>query len=98
KDLTFIDLESWDMQIRPYRFGLDYEWDAPAASVRGHVFTERGVYRPGETVHVKGYLRLDRGKRLELLPGEEVQVVVTDARDEVVKEGNVRLSDYGSFD
>ena len=97
KDMTFIDLESWDMQILPYRFGMDYEWDAPAAAIRGHVFTERGVYRPGESVHIKGYVRMDKGRKLEKVPVKEMSVSVIDARGESIASTNVPLSELGSF-
>ena len=97
-DMSFMDLESWDMEIRPYRFGLDYQWDAPAAAVRGYVFTERGVYRPGEQVKIKGYVRLDRGRKLEPLPVQRVLVLVKDQRDQIALTQELTLSELGGFD
>jgi uncharacterized protein YfaS (alpha-2-macroglobulin family) len=84
EDLAFIDLNNWEIKTEPYSFNLPYEWDAVADHLRGIVFTERGVYRAGETVHVKGYLRLDRGRALESLVGETVQVNIRDPLGEVV--------------
>jgi hypothetical protein len=98
EELSFLDLESWRTSIEPYRFGLNYDWDARAAEVRGFIFTERGVYRPGESVHVKGYLRYDRGKRLEKLPVDNVSVTVTDAHSDVILVRELKLGEYGSFD
>ncbi len=97
-DLTFIDLESWDMQLAPWRFGYEYAWDAAPAEVRGFVFAERGVFRPGERVHLKGYLRADRGRSLELLPQRDATVTVTDSRDSVILTRQVQLSALGSLD
>lgn len=42
----------------------------------GHVFTERPIYRPGEEVHLKGYVRTRAEGRLRLASGE-VRFVVT---------------------
>lgn len=98
KELSFIDLENWDMQSRPYRYDLPYDWDAPAVSLRGHIFTERGVYRPGEAVHVKGYLRIDKGRKLELLPVNEADITITDSTDEIVFNERVSLTDLDGFD
>ena len=37
----------------------EYEWDPATVSdsVTGFAFDDRGIYRPGETVHVKGWFR-----------------------------------------
>ena len=98
EELSFIDLDSWNMQMEPYRFNLPYDWDAPAVALRGHIFTERGVYRPGEKAHVKGYLRVDKGRKLELLPVDRARVTVKDSMNNVVIDREVRLSDLDGFD
>jgi uncharacterized protein YfaS (alpha-2-macroglobulin family) len=92
-ELSFLDREDWEMQIAPYNYGLNYEWDAPAAALRGHIFTERGVYRPGEEVHIKAHLRVDRGRTLELLPGDRARVRVTNSQSGVEFDQEVALSD-----
>lgn len=42
-----------------YGYGYDYEYDAKnkGRSYKGLVFTDRGLYREGETVHLKGMVR-----------------------------------------
>lgn len=65
KDLSFLDLVSTEVPLANTRTGPDY-------LTRGYeafVFTDRGVYRPNETVHVKAILR-DR----ELNPPESFPV------------------------
>src|SRR5690606_13848517 len=57
-DAALLDLADWDTNFEPYRFGLPYAWGETATGLRGYVFTERGVYRAGETVHVKGFVRV----------------------------------------
>mgnify|MGYP001942661631 CR=1 FL=1 len=98
KELSFIDLENWNMQVMPYRFNLPYAWDAPAVALRGHIFTERGVYRPGESTHVKGYLRLDKGRTMEVLPVDRARVVVHDSQNNVVMDQEIAMTDLDGFD
>jgi|GEM_PF-1664435 len=97
-DLAFVDLDDWATRIDPYRFDLPYAWEPQADVVRGFVFTERGVYRSGEKVYVKGYLRMDRGQTLELLPGGRVAVDVSDPMGETAFTSEVDLDDLGGFD
>jgi uncharacterized protein YfaS (alpha-2-macroglobulin family) len=40
----------------------------PSAEILAHVFPERPVYRPGDDVHLKGYVRLRTQGRLEIVP------------------------------
>ena len=96
-ELSFLDLNDWNTQIEPYRFNQPYDWDAPAVALRGHVFTERGVYRPGETVYIKGYLRMDRGRKLELLPVDRARVRVKDAQNNLVVDEEVEMTDLDGF-
>ncbi len=98
EDLAFIDLNTWEIKTEPYSFNLPYEWDAVADHLRGLVFTERGVYRSGETVHIKGYLRLDRGRALESLVGESVQVEIHDPLGEVVLTRELTLGAANDFE
>ncbi|MBT9588763.1 hypothetical protein IV102_35845, partial [bacterium] len=60
----------------------------------------RRIYRPGDTVHFKGWLRrLPFGKALERLPtGQEVHYVCKDPRDQVIREGTAVLTPQGGFD
>ncbi|HUK14173.1 MAG TPA: MG2 domain-containing protein [Thermoanaerobaculaceae bacterium] len=47
----------------------------PQAQTLCHIFTERPVYRPEETVHIKGYLRTRRAGTLKPVTGSGVVVV-----------------------
>ena len=40
-----------------YRFDLNGAWENSPPRAEGLVFTDRGIYRPGEKVYVKGILR-----------------------------------------
>jgi uncharacterized protein YfaS (alpha-2-macroglobulin family) len=68
-----------------------------------YAFTDRPLYRPGEDVHVKGWVRvLARGGQgdVALPPGrlEAVRYTVYDARRGELASGRARLNDRAGFD
>jgi uncharacterized protein YfaS (alpha-2-macroglobulin family) len=67
----------------------------PAPEVLCHLFTERPVYRPEETVHIKGYLRRRAGGHLKQItdPG----LVVVDGPGGLVWRLPVKVTAEGSF-
>ncbi len=72
--------------------------EAGVEARRSYVFTERGVYRPGDTVHVKGTVRLPQGGRLAPVPKALVAAVLLDASHKEVARQSVTTSDTGGFD
>ncbi|HEX8432660.1 MAG TPA: Ig-like domain-containing protein, partial [Longimicrobium sp.] len=66
-----------------------------------HSFTDRNLYRPGETVRFKGWLRWLRpgvDGQLTLPARGEVSYTVRDPRGEELAKGTARLTDLGGFD
>jgi uncharacterized protein YfaS (alpha-2-macroglobulin family) len=63
----------------------------------GLVFTDRGVYRPGELVKVGGYFRRTAEKGFSLLPGQEYQYQIQDAQNETIAVGTSKLDAYGAL-
>lgn len=62
------------------------------------IFTERGIYRPGDEVHVKGIGRVRRGTRWEIPAQKEVKLDIMAPRGEKMRTVKVALSPAGSFD
>ena len=90
--------------IEPYRFNIDYNWRSQYQPWSASIFTDRGLYRAGEDVFIKGIVR----KRVSdnwRIPVEDpargkselVLARVVDSHGEVVLLDTVSLSDYGSF-
>ncbi|MEM9997309.1 MAG: alpha-2-macroglobulin family protein, partial [Bacteroidota bacterium] len=63
----------------------------------GTVFSDRGLYRAGETAHLKGILR-GRTDGDWATFTDSIRVLVTDSRDEIVVDHRLQPSTYGSFD
>ena len=95
-DTAFTSSE-WGTGIDPYRFGISYDWDPEPEKIQGSLFTERGIYRAGEPVHIKGIIRKrDQGRWL--LPAvRSVACEVTDPFQKPVYKGRADLDAFGSF-
>jgi alpha-2-macroglobulin len=83
---------------------LAQEWTPaqPVDTLRWHVFDDRQVYRPGETVKMKGWVRrltLSGDAQIELLADAgPVSYRVTDAQGNEIAVGEAELSSLGGFD
>jgi alpha-2-macroglobulin len=62
----------------------------------GYLFTERGVYRPGETVNFKCYSRMYKDRHIVSPTGAKVKLEITDPRNDVVYSKVLQLSEYGT--
>lgn len=62
-------------------------------------FTDRALYRPGQTIQYKGIcLRVDqRGDNYELLRGRKLTVVFSDPNGKEIAKAEHLCNDYGSF-
>ena len=70
----------------------------PGERLTAAMFADRGVYKLGETVRVKGMVRTETPAHLQLPVGvDQVQVIVTDARDASVAKRLVKVSNTGAF-
>jgi uncharacterized protein YfaS (alpha-2-macroglobulin family) len=84
----------WSSGISPWDFGFEggylQEW-------RIHTYTDRPIYRPGQTVHFRGIARAEDDARYTLPAGGDVRVVIYDATWEQIYEEMLPLDEYGSF-
>ncbi|MEI7731372.1 MAG: alpha-2-macroglobulin family protein [Verrucomicrobiota bacterium] len=62
-------------------------------------FTDRALYRPGQTIQFKGIcLRVDQPKdNYELLPAQKLTVIFADRNGKEIAQLPVQCNDYGSF-
>src|SRR5205085_410164 len=61
------------------------------------LFTERGVYKPGDTVHLKGIARNLNENQATLPAGRKITIKVNDAKDREIFNKAETLSEFGSF-
>ncbi|MBC7317451.1 MAG: hypothetical protein H5T70_13590, partial [Chloroflexi bacterium] len=88
---------SWNDGVSPWEYGLEMTWGQP--QIRVHLFTERQIYRPGQTVYLKGIVRLDDDGRYTLpREGQTVRLTAMDVSGREFWQKTVSLSAVGSFD
>ena len=86
----------WQQGTSPFQFGLPTEYWA--REWVGHVYTDRPIYRPGETVQYKIVVRADDDARYSLPPAQPpLQFVISNARGQQLRREDVRPNEFGSF-
>ncbi len=82
-----------------WHFPVHYTWEKlPEAARRAFLFTDRSLYRPGETVRLKGIVRSLRGNTIEPCPPAAARIVVIDPTEKEIFTQPVTLSASGAFD
>ena len=101
-DSHALDLTNGESEVPLYRLGVQNleggAEDQPSDLRSVFLFTERGVYKPGDTVRLKGIVRDLTGDRPRAPGGEKFTVAVADAQEREVFRKDVKLSEFGSFD
>ncbi len=82
----------------PIRYANWISFGEKNRPMRAQVFTDRPLYRPGETVRVKGILRDLTENGLAVAAACEGKLVLSDARGREVLTRDVKTDERGAFD
>ena len=63
-----------------------------------HFFTDRKIYRPGQTIYFKGISVNNKGKERELLTDQSTTVYLYDVNGQEVARKEVKTNQFGSFE
>jgi len=97
-DVAYVGSD-WTEGLEPWNFGISYGLQEAQPQLRGSVFSDRGVYRLGEEVHLKAILRSDTPEGMRLLEGATaLEVVVRDSQNEERDKRTLPLSEWSSAD
>ncbi|HEY5924417.1 MAG TPA: MG2 domain-containing protein, partial [Kofleriaceae bacterium] len=85
--------------LSTWAFNIAVDRESGPTKLRGFMHTDRGLYRPGDTVHVKGIARVTKlGEPLSLPnAGKKVSVEVMGPQGKTVTTTDARLSAFGGF-
>ncbi|MDV7185785.1 MG2 domain-containing protein [Lutibacter sp. TH_r2] len=64
--------------------------------IRPFIFTDRSIYRPGQTVHFKAIFIKKQGEKTEVLTNEYVEFILENPNGEDVKQLDLKLNEFGS--
>ncbi len=85
----------WSNGINPYDFGLELAYNLPDYNV--HIYSDRPIYRAGQTVYFKGVIRAEDDVKFKLLPGLKAQVTIRDAANANVFDQTIDVKPTGTF-
>ncbi|MGE0454721.1 MAG: MG2 domain-containing protein [Vicinamibacteria bacterium] len=89
----------WHEGLEPWYWGIDYDSSEAKPILRGSVFPDRGVYKPGEEVRLKAILRSDTNLGMKLLPPATVaEVTVIDTQATEIDKRKLTLGEWGGAD
>jgi hypothetical protein len=91
----------WDEGIEPWNFGIDYGGYLP--ELFAYLYTDRPIYRPGQTVYFRGVLRESENTRYSLPDITSVELEVRGDYDPAIEQFPLittlqsAVSDYGTI-
>jgi uncharacterized protein YfaS (alpha-2-macroglobulin family) len=92
-DWTYENVRNY---LSPWRFSVPFDLSGKKKSY-GLIFTERGIYRPGDQVQVKGIVRRELASGNENPAGEELELALYSPDAEETQKKTVKLSRFGTF-
>lgn len=101
-DLAFVGSD-WNQGTQPYDFsGVSQDFRSPQSvkqRLLSTLYTERPLYRVGDTVFMKGMIRfLDWNGKMTIPSGKSVQMTVTDPNGKVIGDKALKIGEFGSID
>jgi len=89
-------INRWNQGIAPWNFNIPAQFFSQPYSA--YFYTDRPIYRPGQTVRFKGILRTDDDARYGLPAGvDSLTVTVTDDQGKEVYQETLPVSDMGTL-
>ncbi|HEY1901690.1 MAG TPA: MG2 domain-containing protein [Terracidiphilus sp.] len=79
--------------VTPWGYNFAAE---PLADLKAYIYTDRPVYRPGHTVHIKAILRKEINDTVLLSDVKMLKLKVTDADSKVVLQQELSVSPHGT--
>ncbi len=95
-DVSFTS-SGWEFGVDTYRFDIPFDWRPEPPRFQGYVFTERGIYRAGEEVHIKGIVRENRNGQWQIPASLPLTAEITDPLGKGVFKKQVSLDEFSSF-
>ena len=91
-----VAFNDWDSGIRPWDFNVSADYGS--GDYAGYLYTDRPIYRPGQTVYFKGIVRADDDANYTIPPDlRELTVRVDDPQGKELYNERLTLSDMGTL-
>jgi uncharacterized protein YfaS (alpha-2-macroglobulin family) len=97
-DRAVVGVNRYDPDLSPWQFNVSAAWGPDRLEQAAGVFTERGIYRPGDSVHAKTIVRDGALGSLRPAAGDSLRWQFTDRENGVLKDTTIALSSFGTAD
>ena len=88
-------VNNWGWGISAWDFGYSQQVQPPHTKI--YMYTDRPMYRPGQTVYFRGVARQAFNARYELPSTNNIPLILRDANGVQLSTLNMQLSPYGTF-
>ncbi len=96
-DRAVVPINQYEPDLSPWQFRVSQAWGSARLPVAGAVFTERGIYRPGEAVYAKAIVRTGPlGALRAPSAGDSLRWVFHDREEGTLRDTVVALSRFGT--
>ncbi len=87
-----------DQLFTEKNFSLNfYSANFPQSYIQTHFFTDRAIYRPGQSIYFKGIVLERKGEDVKIKTQFKTEVTFYDANGQVVSKLNLTTNEFGSF-
>ncbi|OCG59742.1 alpha-2-macroglobulin family protein [Gilliamella sp. GillExp13] len=94
RDLSFLPIKSYERNLNLSRFDIGgIRETLEGGDLRSHIFSDRGVYRPGDTFHIGAIVRAQ--KWTNSLEGITVEAEIYDPKSNLVLKKSIVLNKSG---
>ncbi|MEJ2679073.1 MAG: MG2 domain-containing protein, partial [Gemmatimonadota bacterium] len=97
-DQAVVGLSVYDPDLSPWRFGMSAAYGREREPIAAAVFTERGIYRPGDSLYAKAIVRTGTLGALHVPVGDSVRWVLEDREGQPMEQATAPLSPFGTAD
>ncbi|MEX2259945.1 MAG: alpha-2-macroglobulin [Woeseia sp.] len=95
-DRVFLPYQRYTRQLRLERYDVGGDYESPAADrLKAYLFTDRGLYRPGDTVNIAAVVKRED---FAAVGGVPLELVINDARGATVHNRRLTLPASGFVD
>ena len=94
-DVSFIPYNSYETHVDYSKFDIDGTYSADNAPMNAYLFSDRGIYRPGESAIIGGIVK---NKTFTKLNGVPLKMEITDSRGRTIYDETFSVESDGMFD
>ncbi|MDF2379161.1 MAG: MG2 domain-containing protein [Candidatus Gracilibacteria bacterium] len=93
--LTYV-VSKWNSGIAGWNFGFEPQSWGTGSRYSAHLFTDRKLYKPSETVHFKAIVR-ENADQLRIPQSKDFELILRDANYETLFQKTIQLNEFGSY-